>query len=176
MSRNSSVTLARQARDAPTETTTCKSLFTLSLMQVRPMRNRLAFLRFAYWFGAIADGATIVPLLVPSVAAAMLGIDAFHPGPDYRYATTVGAALMAGWTTLLVWRALRPVDRRDVLLLTVLPVMVGLVAAGAYAVSTGFVSLPHMAPTFVFQVVGIAIFLTAYAIAPPCASSQSSQS
>jgi len=29
------------------------------------MRNRLAFLRFAYWFGAIADGATIVPLLVP---------------------------------------------------------------------------------------------------------------
>jgi hypothetical protein len=170
MSRNSSVTLARRARDAPTETTTCKSLFTLSLMQVRPMRNRLAFLRFAYWFGAIADGATIVPLLVPSVAAAMLGIDACHPGPDYRYAT------MAGWTTLLVWGALRPVERRDVLLLTVLPVMVGLVAAGAYAVSTGFVSLPHMAPTFVFQVVGIAIFLTAYAIAPSCASSQSSQS
>ena len=90
------------------------------------MRNRLTFLRFAYWFGAILDGAMIVPLLVPSVASAMLGIDAFHPGPDYRYASSVGAALMGGWTTLLVWGGLRPVERRDVLLLTVVPVVVGL--------------------------------------------------
>ena len=134
------------------------------------MRNRFAFLRFAYWFGAILDGAMIVPLLVPSVASAMLGIDAFHPGPDYRYASSVGAALMGGWTTLLVWGGLRPVERRDVLLLTVVPVVVGLVAAGGYAVSTGFVSLSHMAPTFVLQAMGIAIFLTAYAIAPSCAS------
>ncbi len=132
------------------------------------MHNRLAFLRFAYWFGAIFDAAMIVPLLVPSVASAMLGIEAFHPGPDYRYASSIGAALMAGWTTLLIWGVQRPVERRDVLLLTVVPVVVGLVVAGGYAVSTGFVALRDMAPTFVFQAMGIAIFLTAYAIAPSC--------
>ena len=132
------------------------------------MRNRVAFLRFAYWFGAIFDGLMVVPLLIPSAAAAMLGVSDFHPGPDYRYAAAVAAALMAGWTALLVWGVIRPVERRGVLMLTAVPVVVGLVAAGGYAVSARFVSLPYMLPIFAFQAAGIAVFLSAYALAPRC--------
>lgn len=133
------------------------------------MGRRLAYVRFAYWFGAIFDGAMVVPLLVPSVAGAMLGIARFSPGVDFRYASMVGAALMAGWTALLLWGVMRPVERRGVLLLTAAPVVVGLIASGAYAVSAGLVALPYMMPIFISQATGVAVFTTAYTIAPSCA-------
>jgi hypothetical protein len=139
-------------------------------MEVCAMRRRLGFIRFAYVFGAVFDGAMVVPLLVPAVAAKMLGIAGFDPGADYRYAALVGAALMAGWTALLLWGLLRPVERRGVLLLTVVPVVVGLVGAGVYAVQAGLVTLAFMAPVFVFQAAGITVFTIAYLLAPGCAN------
>jgi hypothetical protein len=126
------------------------------------MNDPTRLLLVAYWFGAILDGAMVVPLLVPRIAAAMLGLVGFAPTPDFRYAAAVGAALMAGWTALLVWGALRPLDRRGILLLTACPVVVGLIAAGIYAVASGLVRLPLMVPMFAFQVGGCALFVTAY--------------
>ncbi|WP_324784628.1 hypothetical protein [Streptomyces sp. H51] len=126
------------------------------------MNNPVRLLHIAYWTGAVADGAMLVPLLVPKAAGAMLGIDRFAPGSDYRYATAVGAALMAGWTALLVWADRRPVERRGVLLLTVFPVLVGLVAAGVYAVTSGFVELPYLIPVFGFQTGACTLFGVAY--------------
>jgi hypothetical protein len=129
------------------------------------MKTRLTYLRFAYWFGAVLDGLMVVPLLFPSVGAAMLGLVDFHPGPDYRYAAALAASLMAGWTALLVWGVFRPVERRGVLLLTACPVVVGLLAAGGYAVAAGFVRASFMLPIFASQVAGIAIFVSAYLVA-----------
>ncbi len=69
------------------------------------MNNPTRLLHLAYWTGAVVDAAMVVVLLVPGVAGAMLGIDGFAPGSDYRYAAGLCAALMAGWTALLVWAA-----------------------------------------------------------------------
>jgi hypothetical protein len=66
-----------------------------------------------------------MPLLVPSVAGAMLGVDRFTPNADYRYVAGLCAALMAGWTALLIWADRDPVARRGILLLTVCPVVLG---------------------------------------------------
>ncbi|MBS2961812.1 hypothetical protein KGA66_02040 [Actinocrinis puniceicyclus] len=122
--------------------------------------NRL--LHLAYWTGAIVDAAMVVLLLAPGAAGAMLGIDRFAPGPDYRYAAGLCAALMAGWTALLVWADREPVQRRGVLVLTVLPVLVGLFAAGCYAIGSGLVRLAYLAPTLAFQLGASALFLAAY--------------
>jgi hypothetical protein len=127
------------------------------------MKSPIRLLRVAYWFGAVFDGAMLIPLLLRRAAASMLGLDRFAPGADYRYAAAVAAALMAGWTALLVWGVLRPVERRGVLLLTACPVVFGLIAAGIYAVVSGLVRLPYMLPIFAFQAVGCALFITAYA-------------
>jgi hypothetical protein len=105
----------------------------------------------------------VVPLLVPSIAGRLFGIEAFSPGVDYRYATMIGASLMLGWTALLLWADRMPVERKAVLLLTVCPVVVGLVAAGAYAVAAGFVTAGHMAPTWAIQAAIVATFSYAYA-------------
>ncbi len=126
------------------------------------MDRSLRLVRFAYWFGAVFDGAMVVPLLFPAAAAAMLGIDDFHPDSAYRYAALVGASLMAGWTALLVWGVLDPVPRRGVLLLTALPVVAGLIASGVYAVASDLVSIGYMLPIFASQAFGVALFTVAH--------------
>ena len=47
-------------------------------------------------------------------------------------------------------------------MLTACPVVLGLMAAGVYAVGSGFASLPAMVPVFVSQIFGGALFVTAY--------------
>ncbi|GAA4296083.1 hypothetical protein [Mycobacterium paraffinicum] len=126
------------------------------------MAGRCDTLRFAYWAGAVADAVMVVPLLVPRVAAAMLGLHGFTPAPDYRYAAALCAALMAGWTALLLWAGRAPVDRRGVLLLTVCPVLVGLAAAGGYAISSGLVRVGFMAPILAIQLGLAVLFLSAH--------------
>ena len=38
----------------------------------------------------------------------------------------IGAALMWGWTVLLLWASNKPVERRDILIITLFPVIVDL--------------------------------------------------
>jgi hypothetical protein len=109
------------------------------------------WLRINFCVGAIFDAAVLAPMLSPSVAGRLFGIPDRSGDAGFRYAMFVGAALMAGWTCLLVWAALRPLERRFVALLTLLPVLAGLAGAGAFAVSSGLVSLERMAPTFTAQ-------------------------
>ena len=126
------------------------------------MKGSRRLLHLAYRTGAVVDAAMVVPLLAPSVAAAMLGINGFAPGADYRYVAGLCAALMAGWTVLLVWADRDPVARRGVLLITVCPVVLGLAAAGGYALRSGLVRPLHLAPTLAVQVAVIVLFLAAY--------------
>ena len=126
------------------------------------MRPGIAWLRVSYWIGAVVDGAMIVALLSPSVGAALLGLTDFHPGPEYRYATALAASLMAGWTALLVWADRKPVERRGVLLLTICPVLLGLMASGGYAVASGLVAAQKMGPTWALQLALVVIFSVSY--------------
>ena len=125
------------------------------------MHKRIALLRVAYWLGAVLDGLTIVPLLSHRAGAKMFGMAHFTPGPDYDDAITLAAALVLGWTALLLWADHKPVDRRGVLPLTVL-VIVGLALAGARAVASGLLSFEHMLPTWIWQALLSALFLFAY--------------
>jgi hypothetical protein len=126
------------------------------------MNRSIVFLRLAYWAGAILDAAMLPPMLVPSIGAKMYGIADFHPGPEYRYAMYVGASLMAGWTALLLWADRKPVERRGVILLTIIPVIAGLIGAGLYAVASGLVAAGGILPILALQVSLTAFFLGAY--------------
>jgi lipopolysaccharide assembly outer membrane protein LptD (OstA) len=126
------------------------------------MDNRILWLRICYWVGAIFDGIVVLPMLFPPIAEAIFGIQHFNPGTDYRYAMGVGASLMIGWTILLLWADRKPVKRKDILLLTLFPVVTGLILSGTYAVSSNFVSLEKMLPTFVFQFGAGSFFLVSY--------------
>ncbi len=125
-------------------------------------RRNVLLLRACYWFGAIADGAMVVPMLAPSVAGPLFGIENFSPGVAYRYAMMIGASLMVGWTAVLIWADRKPIERRAVLLLTACPVVLCLAAAGVYAVAAELITVGHMAPTWAIQAAILVTFTYAY--------------
>jgi hypothetical protein len=81
--------------------------------------------------GAIADGLATLRMLFPKIAY----------GVEYRYALGLGASLMLGWSFLLIWADRKPLERKGVILLTVFPVITGLILAEIYALVSGLVQL-----------------------------------
>ena len=69
---------------------------------------------------------------------------------------------MFGWTALLLWADRAPLERRDVLVLTVVPVIAGLALNEIAAVRSGFLSAPAVAPIWALQVVLAVLFLTSW--------------
>lgn len=126
------------------------------------MDKNVLWLRVSFWVGAIVDAVAGVAMLCPTLIGKVYGLDNFNPGAEYRYAMGLGAALMFGWTALLIWADRKPLERKGVLLLTVFPVIIGLMAAEAYAVKLGFIDLGEMAPTWIYQAILIWLFSFSY--------------
>lgn len=61
--------------------------------------------KIAFLVGAVTDGLAIIPMLSRRAGVAIFGGDASKDSAAYRYAMGIGAALMAGWTVLLLWGA-----------------------------------------------------------------------
>jgi hypothetical protein len=79
-----------------------------------------SILKFMFVLGAIVDGSIAVSWFliasgwkIPNILNGYIG-----SGPDYQLAMYGGAMFMAGWTVLLAWGALKPIERRDLLLIT----------------------------------------------------------
>jgi hypothetical protein len=122
----------------------------------------IKFLRVSYWVGAIFDTLVIIPMLSPRVASVAFGIPNFNPGNDYKYAMSIAASLMLGWVSLLIWGDRKPVERRGVLLLTVFPVLTGLIFSGVQTVGAGFVPVDKMLPTWIMQGIMLLLFGFSY--------------
>ncbi len=122
----------------------------------------IKFLRVSYWAGAIFDALVIIPMLSPQVASAAFGIPNFNPGNDYGYAMYIAAALMLGWVSLLLWTDRKPVERRGVLLLTIFPVVIGLIISGVYAVTSNLIPIDKMLPTWIMQGILVLLFGFSY--------------
>ncbi len=98
----------------------------------------IRWLRVSYWAGAILDGLAALTMLFPALFAVANGLQDFRPGLEYRFAMGMGASLMVGWTVLLIWADRRPLERKGVLLITLFPVVFGLVVNEILAVHAGF--------------------------------------
>ena len=100
-------------------------------------------------------------LVFPAILTNAVGLPEFQPDASFTFAMRFGAALMIGWTLLLIWGARKPVERRGVLLLTVI-VIIGLLLSEMDAVASGFILLVEMLPTFCIQAGLIVLFLLGY--------------
>lgn len=136
------------------------------------MKRKILFIRFCFYLGAAIDLLAIVPLLLPEAAKTMLGLTDFNPAQDYLYASRIGASLMAGWTLLLIWGSFKPLERRGILLLTIFPVLFGLVISSVIAVYTGFVNIGSMLPLWIIYAIIIPLYAYAYIKAQKIATSE----
>ena len=97
------------------------------------MDNKIRWLRISYWAGAIADAFAAFRMLLPEYV-----MPGSNPDAGYNLGIRWGAALMLGWTLLLIWADRKPIERKGVLLLTVCPVIIGLMITNVVTFAAGF--------------------------------------
>lgn len=89
-------------------------------------QKTLFLIKLPYWLGIIADAVWAVGLLCPPVYRILTGNPGFFPDLQVRLTMGIGGVLMTGWTLLLVWGVRAPVERRFIILLTAVPVVLGM--------------------------------------------------
>ncbi|MCL2489731.1 MAG: hypothetical protein FWF36_03245 [Propionibacteriaceae bacterium] len=132
----------------------------ISTVELSVARRSSAFwLRVAFMVGAVTDAAALVPMLCPSAAKIMWGIDASAAG--YWFAMGYAAALMVGWTFLLIWAFLKPCERRMVAVLTMV-VIVGLAVTEIVTAASGLIDVGKVVPTLILQSILLGLFVVGY--------------
>ncbi len=126
----------------------------------------------SYWIGIVADALATLLLFSPTVGDLVLQPLPYTVTPMHLYVSSIAGALMLGWTILLFWGRRRPVERADLLLITLAPVTVMAGAAVAVARS-GQIPLPSLLPMFVFYLILYSTFLPSYSWAKRSGGSSS---
>jgi len=108
------------------------------------MGTPVGWLKASFITGAVVDAIVGVLILIPSRMGEA----------EFRYPMGLAASLMFGWTVLLLWGYQRPVERKGVLLITICPVIAGLMASAAHQFATGAFTVGRVLPTLM---VGVAL-------------------
>jgi hypothetical protein len=124
--------------------------------------KKIRLLKIAFWTGAVTDALAAIVMIFPQLRTLIFGSDGFTITPEYRYALGLGAALMLGWTVLLIWGSLKPIERRGLLIITVFPVITGIVVAQIYAVNSGYIHLGKAFPLWIHLFVISSLFIYSF--------------
>lgn len=117
------------------------------------MDKRVRWLRISYWVGAIGDFAIATLVLIPE----RMGV------PSYVYPMGLMSAVAFSWGCMLVWADRQPVERRWVLLPTIL-VGVMLLVAVLFSVSVGAIPLARVWPNLILLPTVVALWSFSYYI------------
>ncbi|MCE1253142.1 MAG: hypothetical protein LWX83_06280 [Anaerolineae bacterium] len=115
------------------------------------MKNSIGWLRLSYWSGAIIDALAGILLTFPLLNSWLTGITPTVSSAAYRASNTPAAALMWGWTALLIWADRRPLARRGVLILTLFPVLTWMISARICEVWVYHAPFQQHLPFFILQ-------------------------
>ncbi|MDH3230916.1 MAG: hypothetical protein OEN55_14085 [Alphaproteobacteria bacterium] len=111
------------------------------------MDRKIRWLKASYLAGAVAD--------------VIIGLLTLIPGrmgeTTVTYAMGLAATVMFGWAVLLVWGYREPVARKGLLVITIFPVITGLMASGVYAVAAGIFPVQRIVPTSILGIALIAL-------------------
>ena len=106
-------------------------------------------LKIAFLIGAITDLLAIFPMLSKRVGSYIFGSKSINKDVGYNYAMGLGASLMAGWTALLFWGSIMPMQRRDLLIITVAPVILGIMISTIKAAKNKYLSKCRIIPLII---------------------------
>lgn len=92
------------------------------------VERQLVFLKLSFMIGTIADFVVGVNWLLISLGHNIPNlISSFRgTGTDYRFAMYIGTMFMFGWTVLLFWGYLKPVERRGLLMITAVLLLISI--------------------------------------------------
>lgn len=122
----------------------------------------ILFVKICFWIGAITDGLAAIIMIFPSLRIYIFGDENFNLTSDLRYGLGLGGSLMLGWTVLLIWGSRKPIERRDLLLMTIFPVIIGIVLFQIYTVTVGYITFVKMLPIWIHLSIIVTLYLVAY--------------
>lgn len=116
------------------------------------MNAKIRWLKASFVAGAVADGLVGILILIPSRMGET----------EFRYPMGLAASLMFGWTLLLIWGYRKPVERKGLLVITIFPVIVGVLASNGLQVVSGAFPLARVLPAIVLGVALIVLMGFSY--------------
>jgi hypothetical protein len=126
------------------------------------MKNKIFWLRLSYWIGAIIDGFVAIQMLLPDFWASFNSIASHRASSELNFALGVGASLMFGWTILLLWADRKPMERKGILLITVIPAITGLMLNNVVSIISGLKTVQSTLPVLIIQLALVALFIFSY--------------
>ncbi len=115
-----------------------------------------------YWIGIIAAEIATLLLFFPELAMILLNPQPFESSETFLYVARIAGSLMLGWTVLLFWASRKPVERCDILGLTIFPVVTLLATSAILAVISNCISLSKMLPIFFLYSIVYSMFIPSY--------------
>ena len=115
------------------------------------MKNKVIWLRISYWVVAIADFGVAILVLIPE----RMGV------PAYCYPMGLMSAVAFSWGCMLIWADRKPLERKWILLPTIL-VITMLLIAGIYSIYVGVISIKAYFPNFILIPVLVALMSFSY--------------
>ena len=109
------------------------------------------WLRISYWAGALGDFAIAILVLIPE----RMGV------PAYVYPMGLMSGVAFSWGCMLIWADREPIERRWVLLPTIL-VGAMLLLAGIYSIYAGAITARSYLPNFFLFPAMIALWSFSY--------------
>ena len=116
----------------------------------------------SYWIGILADALATVLLFSPTVAGLVLQPRPFEISASYLYVSRIAGALMLGWTVLLFWAQIKPIERADILLLTLFPVVTLLAVAAGLVAGSDQIPVARLMPMFVLYFIIYCTFIPSF--------------
>ena len=129
------------------------------------MEKAVRLLRISCWTGAVIDGLVAIPMLLEAGLGITSPITGYQPTVEYRYAMGIGASLMLGWTALLLYAGREPLHRKGILVITVFPVITGIILAHLYALYAGYFPATVVIAVVILLVSLSALLLYSYNLA-----------
>ena len=125
------------------------------------MKNPVILLKFSYIIGAILDALVAIQMFSPDILILTTGVSSFAPTSNFLYASYMSGVMMISWSVLLIWGYLKPVERKDILLITILPV-IGLMISAILSTTVGFLPWVTMIIFLTIQVFLVILFAASY--------------
>ena len=126
--------------------------------------KQIILLRIAYWVGAIMDGLVGLNMVLATIFG---NISPFIPTPftggtSYQFAMGFCASFMIAWTVLLIWADRKPVARKDILIITAVPVVGGFTLVEFFGLYLQTVILIELIPMLVIRSALIILLVGSY--------------
>jgi hypothetical protein len=134
--------------------------------------NRIKFARTSALIGAVLDGIYVINIAVVWLFDSYSGFDPlrlmrFTGGLQSRYAWGIAFSTMAGVTCMLYWAARKPVERRDIIMLTGFPVVTGLLLDTFFAITVKLVPWTDVLLYQLVYITLIVLFTSSYFLTRP---------